>query len=58
MIPERVSGVRKSVPEAKKIKKNQDGLQTGREVSPADIPFHRQGIITDGKKRKRTHLFL
>lgn len=57
MIPERVSGLRKSVPEAKKIK-NQDGLQTGREVSPADIPFHRQAIITDGKKQKRTHLFL
>ncbi len=32
--------------------KNGNGLQNGRHVSPADIPFHRQGIIPDGENRK------
>ncbi len=29
--------------------KNGNGLQNGRHVSPADIPFHRQGIIPEAK---------
>ena len=38
--------------------KNGNRPQTGRHVSPADIPFHRQVIIPDGEKQKRTPLFL
>ncbi|MCD8135797.1 MAG: hypothetical protein LUH01_07560, partial [Parabacteroides gordonii] len=58
MVSERDSLTRQTVSGAKKIKKNQDGLQTGREVSPADIPFHRQVIIPKVENKKgHPHFF-
>lgn len=38
--------------------KNGNSPQTGRHVSPSDIPFHRRRIIAGGKSRKgHTHFF-
>lgn len=39
-------------------KKNGNRPQTGRHVSPADIPFHRPAVIPKGKTEKDTLISL
>ena len=57
MIPERALVSVKAFRKRRK-QKNRNRPQTGRHVSPSDIPFHSKRIIAGGKKQKRTHSFL
>jgi hypothetical protein len=55
----RNGGIRLCLPfPVRRKQKNGNSPQTGRHVSPSDIPFHRKRIIAGGKKQKRTHSFL